>query len=48
MLGCTTTPPRRGRPAASRTRARPARVLLIGGTSEIGQAILAALDAEPG
>jgi decaprenylphospho-beta-D-erythro-pentofuranosid-2-ulose 2-reductase len=31
-----------GRPAA-----KPARVLLIGGTSEIGQAILAALDLSP-
>ena len=34
-------------PAAVGAAAKPARVLLIGGTSEIGQAILAALDLGP-
>jgi decaprenylphospho-beta-D-erythro-pentofuranosid-2-ulose 2-reductase len=43
----TSRPAQTAQPRAAGLAAQPARVLLIGGTSEIGQAILAALDLGP-
>ncbi len=47
MLRTSSRPGQVARAAAAGLGAQPARVLLIGGTSEIGQAILAALDLGP-
>ena len=47
MLRTSSRPAQAARAAAAGLAAQPARVLLIGGTSEIGQAILAALDLGP-
>jgi len=47
MLRTSSRPARLAERTAANPATKPARVLLIGGTSEIGQAILAALDLGP-